>query len=129
MSSPQHPFGQIADGCSETSLTHRHGPACILKKVDPPGGATGRVGFGTEVDEAPVPDANPRQKRFRAKRHSGSREENASKQEAAFSESEVVCVKKTLLKQKPSQPQKSVTAGPHAADVVAESVELADPAA
>ena len=27
------------------------------QKVDPPGGTTGRVGFGTEVDEAPVPDA------------------------------------------------------------------------
>jgi hypothetical protein len=60
------------------------------------------------VDEAPVLDANPRE---------------------AFSESEVVCLKKTLLKQKPSQPQKSVTAGPDAADVVAESVELANPTA
>jgi len=37
------------------------------KKVDPPGGTTGRVGFSTGVDEAPVLDANPRQKRFRAK--------------------------------------------------------------
>jgi len=41
------------------------------KKVDPPGGTTGRVGFGTEVDEASVPDANPRE---------------------AFSGSEVVCL-------------------------------------
>ena len=31
------------------------------KKVDPPGGTTGRVGFSTEVDEAPVLDANPRE--------------------------------------------------------------------
>jgi hypothetical protein len=38
-------------------------------------------------------------------------------------------LKKTLLKQQPSQPQKSVTAGPDAADVIAESVELANPAA
>ena len=37
--------------------------------------------------------------------------------------------KKTLLRQQPSQPQKSVTAGPDAADVIAESVELANPAA
>jgi len=41
------------------------------EKVDPPGGTTGRVGFGTEVDEASVPDANPRE---------------------AFSGSEVVCL-------------------------------------
>jgi hypothetical protein len=54
------------------------GPAGLhLQKVDPPGGTTGRVGFGTGMDEAPVPDANPRQKRFRAKWYSGSREENA----------------------------------------------------
>ena len=33
----------------------------VLKKVDPPGGTTGRVGFSTEVDEAPVLDANPRE--------------------------------------------------------------------
>jgi len=48
------------------------------KKGDPPGGTTGRVGFSTGVDEAPVLDANPRQKRFRAKWSSGSREKNAS---------------------------------------------------
>jgi hypothetical protein len=35
-----------------------------LQKVDPPGGTTGRVGFSTGVDEAPVLDANPRQKSF-----------------------------------------------------------------
>jgi hypothetical protein len=57
------------------------------------------------VDEAPVPDANPRE---------------------AF---EVVWPEKTLLKQQPSQPQKSVTAGAHAAHVIAVSVELANPAA
>src|SRR5688572_27011574 len=38
-------------------------------------------------------------------------------------------LKRTLLKQKPSQPKKSVTAGTDAADVIAESVELANPAA
>ena len=75
------------------------------KKVDPPGGTTGRVGFGTEVDEAPVPDANPRE---------------------AF---EVVWSEEPLLKQQPSQPKKSVTAGTHAAHVIAVSVELANPAA
>ena len=32
-----------------------------FKKVDPPGGTTGRVGFSTGVDEAPVLDANPRE--------------------------------------------------------------------
>ena len=41
----------------------------------------------------------------------------------------MVCLKKTLLKQQPGQPQKSVTAGPDAADVIAEGVELANPAA
>ena len=41
----------------------------------------------------------------------------------------MACLKKTLLKQQPSQPQKSVTAGPDAADVIAEGVELANPAA
>src|SRR6266545_5037551 len=41
----------------------------------------------------------------------------------------MVCLTKALLRQQPSQPQKSVTAGTHAADVVAEGVELANPAA
>jgi hypothetical protein len=36
------------------------------------------------VDEAPVLDANPRQKRFRAKWYSGSREENASNKKKRF---------------------------------------------
>ena len=54
------------------------------QKVDPPGGTTGRVGFGTEVDEAPVPDAKSTQKRFRAKWCSGSREENASNNKKRF---------------------------------------------
>src|SRR5829696_5431659 len=85
--------------------TDRALAAGLPKKVDPPGGTTGRVGFGTEVDEAPVPDANPRE---------------------AF---EVVWSEKPLLKQQPSQPQKSVTAGTHAAHVIAVSVELANPAA
>jgi len=52
-----------------------------------------------------VPDANPRE---------------------AF---EVIWSEKPLLKQQPSQPQKSVTAGTHAAHVIAVSVELANPAA
>jgi hypothetical protein len=107
------PFGQIADGCSEDIAdTSRRAAALAAglrlhppKKVDPPGGTTGRVGFGTEVDEAPVPDANPRE---------------------AF---EVVWSEKPLLKQQPSQPKKSVTAGTHAAHVIAVSVELANPAA
>src|SRR5207245_2771100 len=47
----------------------------------------------------------------------------------SVSGSEVVRLKKSLLKQRPGQPQKSVTAGADAADVIAESVELADPAA
>src|SRR4029434_10946460 len=70
----------------------------------------GRVGFSTGVDEAPVLDANPRQKVFE---RSGI----------------PVRLKKKLLKQQPSQPQNSVSAGADATDVVAESVELADPAA
>jgi hypothetical protein len=36
-------------------------PGLSTKKVDPPGGTTGRVGFSTGVDEAPVLDANPRE--------------------------------------------------------------------
>src|SRR2546430_10475290 len=41
----------------------------------------------------------------------------------------MICLKTLLLRQQPSQPQKSVAAGPHAADVIAEGVELANPAA
>src|SRR6266852_1437430 len=37
--------------------TPPHSPDRPAKKVDPPGGTTGRVGCGTGVDEAPVPDA------------------------------------------------------------------------
>ena len=49
------------------------------KKGDPPGGTTGRVGFSTGVDEAPVLDANIHDKSvFERKWSSGSREKNAS---------------------------------------------------
>jgi hypothetical protein len=78
-----------------TGLQRRPAPSRAVRafepqKVDPPGGTTGRVGFGTEVDEAPVPDANPRQKRFRAKWYSGSREENASNKKKRCQGLEVV---------------------------------------
>jgi hypothetical protein len=43
-----------------------------IQKDDPPGGTTGRVGCGTGVDEAPVPDAGSTTERFR------ENEENAS---------------------------------------------------
>jgi hypothetical protein len=36
-----------------------------IQKDDPPGGTTGRVGCGTGVDEAPVPDAGSTTERFR----------------------------------------------------------------
>src|SRR5260370_24430530 len=67
------------------------------EKVDPPGGTTGRVGYGTGVDEAPVPDAGSTIMAFRAKHalgldpgvRAGSREENASNRNP-FSRSSVV---------------------------------------
>jgi hypothetical protein len=59
------------------------------------------------VDEAPVPDAKSTRSVFQG----------------------VVCLKRALLEQQPGQPKKSVGAGPDAADVIAESVELANPAA
>jgi len=64
---------------SDRSLTgvRRHGghiatgPAGVgdwsLRKSWPARGDSGRVGFSTGVDEAPVLDADPQQKRFRAK--------------------------------------------------------------
>jgi hypothetical protein len=39
-----------------------------IQKDDPPGGTTGRVGCGTGVDEAPVPDAGSTTERFREMR-------------------------------------------------------------
>ena len=52
-------FGDIADTSRRAGLW-RAG-LHPFKKVDPPGGTTGRVGFSTEVDEAPVLDTNPRE--------------------------------------------------------------------
>jgi hypothetical protein len=49
-----------------------------IQKDDPPGGTTGRVGYDTGVDEAPVPDAGFAMRAFSSEVDSGSREENAS---------------------------------------------------
>src|SRR3954452_14475991 len=77
------------------------------KKVDPPGGTTGRVGCGTGVDEAPVPDA-------------GSTREALSVEVIGLLEETASQIKVRSI---------SVIAGAHAADVVAVSVELANKAA
>src|SRR5882672_5467797 len=88
----------------QQSVVRSIGPA---KKVDPPGGTTGRVGCGTGVDEAPVPDANPRSERFPTRRGHP---------------------RKQTRQIKTTQPI-SVIAGTHAAHVVAVGVELANVAA
>jgi hypothetical protein len=51
-----------------------------IQKDDPPGGTTGRVGYDTGVDEAPVPDAGFTMRAFSSEVDPGSREENASEQ-------------------------------------------------
>ena len=82
-----------------------------------PGGTAGRVGCGTGVDEAPVPDAGSTIRAFsseslprtRSGVDAGSREENASNEN-------------------PSR-RSSVIAGANAAHVVAIGIELTNPAA
>jgi hypothetical protein len=62
------------------------------KKVDPPGGTTGRVGCGTGVDEAPVPDAESTEA-FSSEVVTGSLEENASNKERSARTFGLVCLK------------------------------------
>jgi hypothetical protein len=101
-------------GCSDRSLTavRRHGAAAgggsVGKKVDPPGGTSGRVASSTGWMRRPC------WTQIHEKRLWGLK---------------WFAWKETLLKQQPSQPSKSVSAGPNAADVIAVGVELANPAA
>src|SRR5882672_12738622 len=86
------------------------------KKMTRPGGTAGRVGCGTGVDEAPVPDAGSTIRAFSSENlprtrsgvGTGWHEENAPNRNPLS--------------------RSSVIAGANPADVVAEGVELADPA-
>jgi hypothetical protein len=60
-----------------------------IQKDDPPGGTTGRVGYDTGVDEAPVPDAGFTMRAFSSEVDPGSREENASNRKSRAFSSEV----------------------------------------
>jgi hypothetical protein len=71
-----------------TCVQHNGMKSFGIQKDDPPGGTTGRVGYGTGVDEAPVPDAGSTIRAFSSEVDSGSREENASnKDQSVFKRS------------------------------------------
>src|SRR6476661_11097057 len=90
------------------------------RKGDPPGGTTGRVGCGTGWMRRPCRTQIHERKHFQSKRSSVCSLENASQTETKLSRSGHL--RSSVL-------ANSVTAGTHAAHVVAVSVELADPAA
>src|SRR5438128_9567882 len=99
------------------------GPAVASKKLTRPGGQPGGSGSARGWMRRPcrtqIHDRSVFERSGIPVRVKKTRQERRS----VFWDLEVVWSEKTLLKQQPSQPQKSVTAGTDPADVIAESVE------